>query len=106
MRMRIIVTALALTACAAALGYQAETPAVKPGAPPPQATVSSRDALLARAKSLGLNTPYVPPPGDPLDHRTSGFAKIMCSAVFITGLHPDFAPEDGGYFTRAYPRPA
>src|SRR6266478_2106494 len=46
MRMRIIVTALALTACAAALGYQAETPAVKTGAPPPQATVSSRDALI------------------------------------------------------------
>src|SRR5437870_2830791 len=86
MRMRIIVTALALTACAAALGYQAETPAVKTGAPPPQATVSSRDALIARAKSLELNTPYVPPPGDRLEPRTSGFAKIMCSAVVITEL--------------------
>jgi len=102
MRMRIIVTALALTACAAALGYQAETPAVKTGAPPPQATVSSRDALIARAKSLELNTPYVPPPGDPLEHRTSGFAKIMCSAVFITGLDPDFAAENVGYFTSPY----
>src|SRR5438876_3385950 len=102
MRMRIIVTALALTACAAALGYQAETPAVKTGAPPPQATVSSRDALIARAKSLELNTPYVPPPGDPLEHRTSGFAKIMCSAVFITGLAPDFAAENVGYFTSPY----
>src|SRR5437867_1396745 len=102
MRMRIIVTALALTACAAALGYQAETPAVKTGAPPPQATVSSRDALIARAKSLELNTPYVPPPGDPLEHRTSGFAKIMCSAVFITGLDPDFAAENIGYFTSPY----
>src|SRR5881396_2213996 len=102
MRMRIIVTALALTACAAAIGYQAETPAVKTGAPPPQATVSSRDALIARAKSLELNTPYVPPPGDPLEHRTSGFAKIMCSAVFITGLDPDFAAENVGYFTSPY----
>src|SRR5437763_5350132 len=99
MSMRIIVTALALTACAAALGYQAETPAVKTGAPPPQATVSSRDALIARAKSLELNTPYVPPPGDPLEHHTAGFAKIMCSAVFITGLDPDFAAENVGYFT-------
>src|SRR5713226_4718506 len=102
MRMRIIVTALALTACAAALGYQAETPAVKTGAPPPQATVSSRDALIARAKSLELNTPYVPPPGDPLEHHTAGFAKIMCSAVYITGLSPEFAAENVGYFTSPY----
>src|SRR3989475_10305844 len=103
MRMHIIATALALTVCAAALGYQAETPAVKTGAPaPPQAPVSSRDALIARAKSLELNTPYVPPPGDPLEHHTSGFAKIMCSAVFITGLDPDFAAKNVGYVTSPY----
>src|SRR5450759_4221821 len=58
-----------------------------------QAPASAGDALIARAKSLELNTPYVPPPGDPLDHHTSGFAKIMCSAVFITGLDADFAAE-------------
>src|SRR5205809_2599679 len=103
MRMHTIATALALTVCTAAIGYQAETPAVKAGAPvPPQATVSNRDALIARAKSLELNTPYVPPPGDPLEHHTSGFAKIMCSAVFITGLDPDFAAENVGYFTSPY----
>src|SRR6266436_5427058 len=103
MRMRIIATALALTACAAAIGYQAETPTVKAGAPaPPQAPVSSRDALIARAKSLELNTPYVPPPGDPLEHHTAGFAKIMCLAVFVTGLDPDFAAENVGYFTSPY----
>jgi CubicO group peptidase (beta-lactamase class C family) len=67
-----------------------------------QATTSSRDALIARAKSLELNTPYVPPPDDPLDHHTAGFAKIMCSAVFITGLDPDFARENVGYFTSPY----
>src|SRR5882762_5686637 len=103
MRMHTIATALALTVCTAAIGYQAETPAVKAGAPvPPQATVSSRDALIARAKSLELNTPYVPPPGDPLEHHTSGFAKIMCSAVFVTGLDPDFAAENVGYSTSPY----
>src|SRR5713101_7132403 len=103
MRMHTIATALALTVCTAAIGYQAETPAVKPAAPaPPQATVSSRDALIARAKSLELNTPYVPPPGDPLEHHTAGFAKIMCSAVFVTGLDPDFAAENVGYFTSPY----
>jgi len=101
--MHTIATALALTVCTAAIGYQAETPAVKAGAPvPPQATVSNRDALIARAKSLELNTPYVPPPGDPLEHHTSGFAKIMCSAVFVTGLDPDFAAENVGYFTSPY----
>lgn len=62
----------------------------------------SNDALIARAKSLELKTPYVPPPGDPLEHNTSGFAKIMCSAVFVTGLDPSFAAEHVGYFTSAY----
>ena len=62
----------------------------------------AQDTLIARAKSLELNTPYVPPPGDPLGHDTSGFAKIMCSAVFITGLDPDFAAKNVGYFTGRY----
>src|SRR2546422_3813975 len=101
MRMHTIATTIVLTiVCTATSGYQAEFPTVKAGAPaPPQAPVSSRDALIARAKSLELNTPYVPPPGDPLEHHTSGFAKIMCSAVFITGLNPEFAAENVGYFT-------
>jgi CubicO group peptidase (beta-lactamase class C family) len=76
---------------------------VKAGAPArPQATDPSREARIARAKSLELNTPYVPPPGDPLEHNTSGYAKIMCSAVFITGLAPDFAQENVGYFVGPY----
>lgn len=61
-----------------------------------------RDALIERAKSLELKTPYTPPPGDALEHHTAGFAKIMCSAVFITGLDPDFAAENVGYFTSPY----
>ena len=82
---------------------QTETPAAAVAAKPvPQATVSPLNELLARAKSLELNTPYVPPPGEPLDHHTSGFATIMCSAVFITGLDPDFAAENVGYFTSPY----
>lgn len=63
---------------------------------------SEIDTLIARAKSLELNTLYVPPPGDPLEHHTSGFAKIICSAVFITGLDPEFAAEAVGYFTSPY----
>ena len=68
----------------------------------PQQRDAERDALVARAKALEIKTPYVPPPGDPLEHHTSGFAKIMCSAVFITGLDPDFAAENVGYFTSPY----
>jgi CubicO group peptidase (beta-lactamase class C family) len=64
--------------------------------------LSTHDALTARAKSLELDTPYVPPPGDPLEHHTAGFAKVMCSAVFITGLDPEFAAENLGYFTSPY----
>ncbi|PYO94269.1 MAG: serine hydrolase, partial [Gemmatimonadetes bacterium] len=61
-----------------------------------------RDALIARAKALELSTPYVPPPGKVLEHHAAGFAQIMCSAVFITGLEPDFAARNVGYFTAPY----
>src|SRR3989441_6913047 len=61
-----------------------------------------RDSLIALAKALEPNTPYVPPPGTALEHHAAGFAQIMCSAVFITGLDPDFAAENVGYFTAPY----
>src|SRR5256712_393958 len=67
-----------------------------------QEPLPTKEALIARAKSFELDTQYVPPPGDPLEHHTSGFAKIMCSAVFITGLDPEFAAENVGYFTSPY----
>lgn len=60
------------------------------------------DPLIARAKSFELDTPYVPPPGDPLTHHAAGYAKVMCSAVFMTGLAPDFAAENVGFFTAPY----
>jgi CubicO group peptidase (beta-lactamase class C family) len=72
------------------------------GACAAETPTSPRDALIARAKSLELDTPYVPPPGDALEHHASGFAKTMCSAVFITGLAPEFAAENVGYFTAPY----
>src|SRR2546430_14972871 len=58
--------------------------------------------LLARAKELELSTPYVPPPGDPLELHAAGLAKIVCSAVFVTGLTPEFAAENLGFFTAPY----
>ena len=90
--MRMFVTALlsALPAVAADPTLAAPDPAPSPA------------ALIARAKALELDTPYVPPPGDPLVHQAAGFAKVMCSAVFITGLDPEFAAENVGYFTAPY----
>src|SRR5215213_11290705 len=69
-------------------------------AAPAQAT--TKDALIARAKSFELDTPYVPPQGDPLTHHAAGYAKVMCSAVFMSGLTPDFAADDVGFLTAHY----
>ena len=63
-----------------------------------QTTSAIREAIIARAKALELKTSYVPVPGDPLEHHASGLARVMCSAVFITGLDPAFAAENVGYF--------
>jgi hypothetical protein len=60
------------------------------------------DELIARAKTFELDTPYVPPPGDPLAHHAAGYTKVMCSAVFMTGLAQDFAAENVGFFTAPY----
>ena len=66
------------------------------------AQTSQIQAINARAKALELDTPYVPPPGEAIEHYASGYAKIMCSAVFVTGLDPAFAAENVGYFTAPY----
>jgi CubicO group peptidase (beta-lactamase class C family) len=62
----------------------------------------SEQRLVERAKALELPTPYVPPPGDPMEHYAAGYAKVMCSAVFVTGLDPAFAEENVGFFTAPY----
>jgi CubicO group peptidase (beta-lactamase class C family) len=59
---------------------------------------SPQDALLARAKALELDTPYVAPPGDPLQHHAAGLAKIVCSAVFVSGFEAGFAARNLGFF--------
>lgn len=61
-----------------------------------------RQEQVARAKSLELATPYVPPPGDPLVHETAGYAKVVCSAVFISGFTAEFAAENLGYVISPY----
>lgn len=64
--------------------------------------MTARQSILARADSLELDTPYEPIPGDTMSLHAAGFAKILCSAVFITGLDFDFAAENIGYFTAPY----
>ena len=59
----------------------------------------ARTKLISRGKALELDTEYVPPPGDPLSHSASGFAKVLCSALFITGLDLETAKTSIGYFT-------
>jgi CubicO group peptidase (beta-lactamase class C family) len=58
--------------------------------------------MLARADALELDTDYTPPPGEPLHHHTSGFAKILCSGVFLTGLDPADAAAHVGGFTSPF----
>ena len=81
-------------------------PAPAPAATAPAAPVDPARAAIekriARAKALELPTPYEPVPGDALSHHTSGYAKTVCSAVFITGYDVDFAAEHVGYFTGPY----
>jgi CubicO group peptidase (beta-lactamase class C family) len=48
---------------------------------------------------LELRGEWTAPPGDALEHHTAGFAAVLCSAVFITGLDPADAAENVGYFS-------
>ena len=66
------------------------------------AAATPAETIIERAARLELNTEYTPPPGDPMAHHTMGFARTLCSAVFVTGLEPDFAAEHVGYFTAPY----
>jgi CubicO group peptidase (beta-lactamase class C family) len=58
----------------------------------------STEQLIARALQFELPTDYTPPPGEALHHQTAGFAKTLCSGVFITGLDADDAAANVGGF--------
>ena len=100
--MRTLITAFLLAFVVTSAQTQHFTPGAANPAPSAADPAPSRAALIARAKALELNTPYVALPGDPLVHHAAGFAKVICSAVFITGLDPEFAAENVGYFTAPY----
>jgi CubicO group peptidase (beta-lactamase class C family) len=46
-------------------------------------------------------TPWEVPQGDPVEFETAGLAKVMCSALFITGRSLRQAIEEDGSFTLA-----
>ena len=58
-----------------------------------------RAALIARGKEFELPGTWSAPPGNALEHHTAGFAKTLCSAVFLTGLDPKDAAANVGFFT-------
>ncbi len=58
--------------------------------------------LIARGDSLELPGEWAPPPGDALEHSTAGFANVLCSAVFLTGLDLADAAENVGFFSSPY----
>jgi CubicO group peptidase (beta-lactamase class C family) len=64
-------------------------------------------ALLASLVGLGQGRPagaselpgqWQAPPGDPLEHAAAGYAKILCSAVFISGRDLAAAVAQDGFF--------
>ncbi len=68
----------------------------------PAPIVDSRTRMLARADSLELKTEYVAPSQDTLGHYAAGYAKILCSAVFISKLGADLATENFGGFVAPF----
>ena len=56
-------------------------------------------ALLCGAGAAAeLPTTWQVPPGDALEHEAAGYAKILCSAVFITGRELETAKREDGFF--------
>src|SRR3990172_1275468 len=64
-------------------------------------------ALLLAAAICNAQRPAAPeefstawevPPGDPVEHMTAGYAKILCSALFITGRDLANAADEDGFF--------
>ncbi len=57
--------------------------AAAPEAPAETASVPA-ETIIERADRLEVDTDYVAPPGDPMAHHTMGFARTLCSAVFVS----------------------
>ena len=98
-RFCLLTVFLAFAACSDREQAPPVSPVTPPPADEPADTPDPVQALIERGKRLELDTPYVPPPGDPDAHFTMGFARTLCSGVFVSGLDEEFAAENIGYFT-------
>ena len=55
-------------------------------------------AALAVAALSARQADYPRPTGTPTENGLAGFAKILCSAVFVSGRDPAEAATDSAYF--------
>jgi CubicO group peptidase (beta-lactamase class C family) len=55
-------------------------------------------APIAPARADELPTRWQVPPGDALEHTAAGYAKVLCSALFITGRDLATAIDEDGFF--------
>ncbi|MBV6522526.1 MAG: hypothetical protein MNPFHGCM_02674 [Gemmatimonadaceae bacterium] len=62
------------------------------------ASCTAKPAANADPVANELPTAWEAPPGDRLEYELAGFAKILCSALFITGRTLQDAAEEDGYF--------
>jgi CubicO group peptidase (beta-lactamase class C family) len=67
-----------------------------------QSETTDLKAVASRGRKLELPGEFTLPPGDPVSHFGAGFAKVMASNHFITGLPVAFSQEHVGYFTAPY----
>ncbi len=77
--------------CIAIAGACTQPPAETATEPP---VVDAREVLIERGNRFELDTPYSPPPGDINAHYTMGFARTLCSGVFVTGLDEERLAAD------------
>lgn len=61
-----------------------------------QQSDAAREAMFTRAKAAEISDAWTAPPGDPLTHFTVAYAKLMCSAVFVSRMDPEFARQTLG----------
>ena len=96
--MRVLVTAFLLASVVSGAQTQQATN-VKVNRRYPRRTSTEPSNHYFARKTAELDTPYALHREIHCRTTRARFAKVMCSAVFITGLDPDFAAENVGYFT-------
>jgi hypothetical protein len=57
-----------------------------------------RHHRASRSQTQQSQAPYPTPTGSPTSNGLAGFAKILCSAVFVSGRQPEEAAKNSAYF--------